>query len=180
MKAKRYYYRCGDCLSTVVLEERLFEVECICGGELEYLGPVTDTGHWKKVEEKSPCDGRCTGARGWKCDCVCGGENHGTKLVVTVERIGGVARVRPPDQDAIRRAEEYRAARQEVKDALARVFGEDYRRFVERRWVQSRTAWESMWAVKREMKAIARLATHATRIRRLRELAERVSKLKGR
>jgi len=24
-----------------------------------------------------PCDARCTGARGFKCDCSCGGKNHG-------------------------------------------------------------------------------------------------------
>jgi hypothetical protein len=177
-KINRYYYRCSDCLSAVVLQEKLFEVECACGGEFELLGQVTDTGHWRRVEEKPPCDGRCTGARGWKCDCVCGGENHGTKLLVEVVREGGVARVRPPDADAIRRAEEYRAARQAVHDAMARVFGEDYRRFKERRWVESREKWETMWAVKQELKRIARLATHAARMRRLGQLAEWVSQLK--
>lgn len=24
------------------------------------------------------CDARCTGARGFKCDCSCGGKNHGS------------------------------------------------------------------------------------------------------
>jgi hypothetical protein len=28
--------------------------------------------------ETVPCDVRCTSARGFKCDCSCGGENHGS------------------------------------------------------------------------------------------------------
>ena len=31
---------------------------------------------------ESPCDGRCTGAKGPTCDCPCGGINHGTGRVV--------------------------------------------------------------------------------------------------
>lgn len=29
------------------------------------------------VVESVPCSGICTNARGFKCDCSCGGENHG-------------------------------------------------------------------------------------------------------
>lgn len=31
---------------------------------------------WKRPEV--PCDARCTNARGFKCDCSCGGEHHGS------------------------------------------------------------------------------------------------------
>lgn len=34
----------------------------------------------------TPCDGRCTGATGPNCDCVCNGKNHGTNRVVVSER----------------------------------------------------------------------------------------------
>lgn len=35
----------------------------------------------------SPCDGRCTNAPGNNCDCSCGGENHGTKRLISVEKV---------------------------------------------------------------------------------------------
>lgn len=34
------------------------------------IGTVTDT----------PCDERCTSATGHKCECACGGKNHGSNL----------------------------------------------------------------------------------------------------
>jgi len=169
----RYYYRCSDCLSTVVLEEKLPVVECACGGRLELLGPVTNVGRWRRVEDRPPCDGRCTGARGPKCDCSCGGKNHGTRLLVTVERDGGVARVRLPDPEAIRRAEEYRAAIARVRQALARTFGYLYERFVAGQYVPE-TAYWFMRNVHTELQAISCLKTHTARMRRLAELAERV------
>lgn len=30
-----------------------------------------------KVNLKKDCDGRCMGARGFSCECSCGGRNHG-------------------------------------------------------------------------------------------------------
>lgn len=33
----------------------------------------------------SPCDGRCTNARGPNCDCQCGGKNHGGQRVVEMQ-----------------------------------------------------------------------------------------------
>ncbi len=170
----RYYYRCSDCLSTVVLEEKLSVVECACGGRLEFLGPVTDEGRWKRIEERPPCDGRCTGARGPKCDCSCGGKNHGTQFLVTVERDGGVARVHPPDPEAIRRAEEYRAGITRVRQVLARTFGYQYERFIARQYVHSETAYWFMRNVHAELQAISRLRTHTARMRRLAELVDRV------
>ena len=31
----------------------------------------------KGVKTETPCDGRCTSARGHVCECSCGGANHG-------------------------------------------------------------------------------------------------------
>jgi hypothetical protein len=36
------------------------------------------------VRYETPCDGRCTSAKGPSCDCSCGGRNHGSNLLVTV------------------------------------------------------------------------------------------------
>ena len=49
-----------------------FLVKCPCGGEF-WLQPVK--GHMKP---EVSCDARCTGAKGFSCDCSCGGKNHGS------------------------------------------------------------------------------------------------------
>jgi hypothetical protein len=36
-----------------------------------------------------PCDGRCTGAVGPNCDCSCGGANHGSHRLITVNKDAG-------------------------------------------------------------------------------------------
>ena len=40
----------------------------------------------------APCDGRCTNASGPDCDCVCGGENHGSRRLVVIRSDGGSIR----------------------------------------------------------------------------------------
>ena len=39
--------------------------------------PVVRIIEWKKVAEPHKCDSRCETAKGRKCECSCGGENHG-------------------------------------------------------------------------------------------------------
>lgn len=53
----------------------------------------TRAGRLLTPEERSPCDGRCTNARGPNCDCRCGGANHGSRRVVTVWRCADAGRV---------------------------------------------------------------------------------------
>ena len=38
-----------------------------------------------QVENRPPCDGRCTNAPGPSCDCRCGGQYHGSKMLIQVE-----------------------------------------------------------------------------------------------
>lgn len=45
-------------------------VRCSCGKNV-WLKIVAG------VKNETPCDGRCTGARGHVCECSCGGANHG-------------------------------------------------------------------------------------------------------
>lgn len=56
------------------------------------IGP-TRYGRLLTPEERAPCDGRCTNARGPNCDCRCGGVNHGSQRVVTVWRCADAGRV---------------------------------------------------------------------------------------
>lgn len=178
MRTWRHYYRCRDCLTTAVTEGQLPSgAECgACGGRLQYLGPVTDEAlRWLKVHELSPCDHRCTHATGPKCECQCGGQNHGTGLVVRVVSDGGAVRVQPLDPERARQtAEEYRAARRAVWDAARQRWGEHFEAWARGAYVRSRAAWEELRTVEREMARIAGLATHATRMRRLEELRRRL------
>jgi hypothetical protein len=45
--------------------------------------------NWKFLEAHAvpgvPCDARCTGARGHRCECSCGGRNHGADRSVATE-----------------------------------------------------------------------------------------------
>lgn len=99
----RHFFRCHDCLSVFAIEKAIFNCDrdwskneydrwetaeglpivCPCGGEVVYIGPVTKH-HVHDTEEVSACDGRCTEAKGNSCNCVCGGENHGTGKYVTI------------------------------------------------------------------------------------------------
>lgn len=40
-------------------------------------GEVVKVASVEGVISDTPCDERCTGARGHKCECSCGGEHHG-------------------------------------------------------------------------------------------------------
>ena len=175
-----HYYRCPVCLSTMTAEERLYSAECgACGGLLHYLGPVTDAGSWLDIRYRPACDGRCISARGPKCDCKCRGENHGRGLLVPVVREGGKVKLVPADAAAVKRAEEYRSALREVYNVLDTLFGEQHQRFREGRWVPSSVAWHELRRTYRELEEIAGLATHRTRIQRLRELADRLRRTKA-
>lgn len=174
-----HYYRCRVCLATMTAEEKVF-AECgACGAQLWYLGPVTDAGRWQRVTYRPKCDGRCISARGPKCDCECRGENHGRGLLVPVIRDGGKVRLVPADDAARQRAEEYRAALREVYNVLDLLFGEQHQRFREGRWVPSSAAWHELRRTYRELEQIAGLVTHRTRIQRLRELADRLRRMKA-
>ena len=101
---RRYMYRCHDCLAVSAVDGVLVDrrARCDCGGTVECLGYVRDTGRRYLARDSFdvPCDHRCTGATGPNCDCSCRGENHGTGRVVTVVvDVGGVPRLRSPDVD---------------------------------------------------------------------------------
>lgn len=40
------------------------------------------------IETETPCDARCTGAKGPDCNCMCGGLNHGRDLQLASGQTG--------------------------------------------------------------------------------------------
>lgn len=111
----RWFIRCKDCLTVAVVTEtpNTYDWQCdACNGPLESMGRV-ERDRLVHEHHASPCDDRCTHARGPHCDCSCGGANHGTKRVVRVIRdAGAVPRVKMPQpMQAQRIALEYRNAR---------------------------------------------------------------------
>jgi hypothetical protein len=102
--APLHFFRCGDCFGTLALETGRSDAVCDCGGQLEYLGRAK---HERLVIDglTVPCDARCISARGPKCECGCGGANHGSNALVAVERdAGGIPRATPRGDRATRHA----------------------------------------------------------------------------
>lgn len=174
----RYYYRCNDCLTTSTLEERRHDLRCICGGKIVCLGQV-EQDRWTRRVAIPKCDGRCVHARGPKCDCECKGANHGAGLAGYIEvRVdGGPVILRPVNpEEAIRRAEEYRAAKQEVYDALADVYGQAWETYRTGGWVSNPVTWREIRSWHEAINAAKTLRTHKGRIQRLRQIAEHIRK----
>ena len=88
------------------------------------MGRVGSGSRLYKTETRCACDSRCTGATGPKCDCECGGANHGTNRVVEVNVSCGNApvAVMPDNAKAMAVATEFRAALAPVEDELAALY----------------------------------------------------------
>lgn len=178
--ARRYYYRCTDCLTPQVIEGKMPEREttCRCGGRITFVGAVRRH-RVVRLEDHPVCDARCTNATGPNCDCQCGGDHHGSGRVVTVETADlGAARLTAVDEDAqIARAQEYRAARDELDSAirscrLAQAFAD--RRAGLR--VNAGDYLDCLHVHERRAHALS-LKSHAARLRALQSLTQYVRKL---
>lgn len=167
-----HYYRCEDCLSSVTFPERNLNAVCVCGGSLEYLGEVQDNGHAQEVATLPICDGRCTSAPGNSCRCRCGGKNHGTHLTVTVVYDNGKATVKPADEKAIARGNEYRSAYQAVLDTLLAKYGDTLRDFNTGRWISDKETWATLYGYQKVMHSVRSARTHKTRIAKLAKILE--------
>jgi hypothetical protein len=148
-----------------------------CGGHVETMGQVT----WTKRrlfenEQESVCDGRCTGAKGWKCDCSCGGHNHGTGATVTVQRDkGGIPRllVLKPAEAKARRAA-WDAAWDRTSNAFDAAFGAIRARKARRDWLDA-PQWDDFLLSERlrdDMKDAAGMRTHKGRMDKLARVLE--------
>lgn len=122
-----HFYQCQYCLTLSVVPgadkyDILVKPICgICDQSVNHLGHVAGD-KLAKLEDRCPCDGRCTGATGPNCDCQCGGINHGSNRLVTVEITTGNIPKLLPGADHYEagkaRAIEYKQARQIVRDKL--------------------------------------------------------------
>jgi hypothetical protein len=184
----RYYYRCSDCLAVAVTEARIPEVRpdnwsaprpnavCdACEGRIEYLGEaerhtLAHLDGWRPA-----CDGKCVGARGPSCDCKCGGENHGTGLMVPVYTHSEIPRVGIP-KEAAAKGSEYRALRERFRAAWdARYKSVTERKRYEylgpelfRRFLDGQQLWK-------EYSAAKSLRTHTARNKKLARLIEQAT-----
>lgn len=94
-----------------------FRATCgLCDGKIEVMGRVKGSGTMVTASHVIPaCDSRCTGATGPKCDCPCGGVNHGTGAIVRVEQTATTPRVIMRDREKARQiAVEWRAELERV------------------------------------------------------------------
>jgi hypothetical protein len=179
-----HFYRCTDCLSICTSGEQLSYRDrhgyivaggkCgACDGTLEYLG-CTERDRLIKEHEACPCDDRCTSARGPNCSCRCGGENHGSHMAVTVETDEGGTPVAMIDPAARLKAEEYRAAKQDLWDA----WNSRYRAITDRKnrgeWIDAFGAYLDGQDFARAFHKAVELRTHAGRNRKIRTLAQEI------
>lgn len=94
-----YYHKCNDCLTPFSSTEKKIDL-CDCMGKVSFMGIVHGE-KWEKVENRAPCDGRCTHAHGPVCDCQCGGVNHGTGRTVQTVVAEGKIKVVSTDHDIL-------------------------------------------------------------------------------
>jgi hypothetical protein len=66
-RTKRRYYRIDSTRGQV---NAGYDAACVCGSHSH--GAIV-----QGYKTEHPCDIRCTDARGHKCECSCGGANHG-------------------------------------------------------------------------------------------------------
>ena len=163
----RWIVRCQTCLAVSAIEEpATFEAKCgICDGPIESMGRV-EADRLVSIEHRSPCDDRCTFARGNKCDCKCLGKHHGSKLVVRVVRdLGPVPIITPPRgrEQARINAEEYTRHRAEALALLDRLSAR--RRAGE---YLPRADFDRLRAVQAALRKGCEARDHKTRMRALR------------
>lgn len=210
---ERHFFRCADCLGIFGAElprvtsaapgpwalKKAIDAaiaplllarcpyECGAVGELEHLGALDARGQITKVEGgETPCDSSCTHARGAKCECPCGGANHGVGVLADflVLSDGGTPEARfraAPKSKAqsIARAAEWRAALVETSNALDTVRAEldelDGRK--SRRVYLDGPAydrWRTLRALFRGAREAETLRTHAGRLKALERVREGV------
>lgn len=170
---KRWYYKCPECLCTVVLKGLTARRDLVCGVCGEYLytiGEVTAENKWVRKEEKCKCDGRCINALGPSCDCSCGGENHGSGMDGFVEVVAETGEVKlTPSHDIEKHkqwAKEYNDAYDAAESRIKAKHGQAYEFYKSKQ----RLAYDTWWEIKKDLTRLgdaADLKVHKTRIAKL-------------
>lgn len=202
MTPARWYVRCLGCLSIGCIESERdpspwrhnwdaakggYKLEggatCeACGGRVETMGRVVSTFRpWLgREEEQSPCDARCSDARGHKCDCPCGGENHGKGAIVVLVSEGGVPRVTVLDRaTALQRSAEWTKRLEETRAAFDARFGSLRERKAARRWLDAGdyATWALSERLHDEIRDAAGMRTHKGRMDKLARVREACAKV---
>ena len=171
MAEQRRYYKCSDCLSPMVTEERLdSSAECFCGGSLACMGMVKQDSHIHHEYSVTPCNTLCTDATGPNCNCSCGGKNHGVQRRADIQRDEdrGIAILTPPDRDkAVSVAAEYRAAKEAAWQRLVAKWGED---LDTAGWIANR--WRRCEAITNDKAALWHARTMKVHAARMKALAK--------
>lgn len=175
----RAYLRCADCLSFAVIERQtgvpVPPTACgLCGGQMRWAGSVR---HDPKATTHEPaCDGRCINGRGPVCRCTCGGQFHGSGLVVPVRFEAGASTVEPrvDTRGAAERAAEYRAAVEACWEGIERIgwlgVGPTIR---EQHMAHQGISYRRpVWQYIRRLEDVADVPSHGKRMRLLRELLD--------
>jgi hypothetical protein len=189
----RNFYRCLHCCKVVAIDAPTPEKKigwngtgykvhvppyCDCGGgkwaaenrsSMEWMGKV-EGNYVIKVEDRCPCDSRCTHAVGPHCDCVCGGANHGTHAVVpVVTNVQGIPHIVTTDlMDrliAVAEFEELAAAVKKFVDADPGVI--NLRKHV---WIKDRAEWERAYNLTLAVGKARKLKTMAGRMKALNKI----------
>lgn len=156
----RHFYKCPLCLCVAAVDAPHQQaITCgHCSEPMEYMGRVYQD-RLVKDKTRCACDERCTSARGPKCDCHCGGMNHGTNAVVHVRIECGkvVAEVKPTAKQ-VTEAREYIATRDEAREAYRNLNAQGYLPYEQ---------FIKKLRLERELAAAKKSRTHAARMRHL-------------
>jgi hypothetical protein len=174
----KYYVQCSKCLSKAVVEVEAAPYRSICAsceGECRVMGKVQGD-RYARVENRCPCDSRCTGAQGPTCDCSCGGANHGSNLVVPVVVEAGIVKIQiVATEEAKARRAEVEALVAEAKAAIEARWGEILAAKARGEWIQD---WSSFMAAGRARDGIRhalKLNSHKGRTNGLRKVIAEVA-----
>lgn len=172
----RHFYRCLTCLAIIATDGMAFPdtVKCgACEGERwEHMGRVQRD---RLVSDSmlSPCDDRCTTARGPKCDCGCGGKNHGKGWIVDwrTPDVGAVPVATPQENGDVcrKRAAEYTALVTEARETWERSrYGSLNRAKLAGQWIPEWTAYMEGQRIRREIFRAESMTSQTGRVRVLR------------
>jgi len=182
---ERHFYHCSNCCYTFALDGprprtpygSFLVPYCDCDGgkwvakekrsSVGYLGKVVGN-MVLRIEDRCPCDSRCTHAVGYHCDCVCGGANHGTHAVVkTIVNAQGIPKLENGKGLAERMAAvtAYRAACVEAQAVIDADPGVQMLR--KRVWIKDRAEWERAYKLMTAIDGTLKLKTMAGRMKAL-------------
>lgn len=133
MDTKRWFVRCGECLTVAAVDAMAEPKGAVCGlceGKVETMGFVKRRRLVVGHDAVPACDERCTNAPGPKCSCACGAVNHGTGRVVVLDITTAVPRITPArdatTDKAVARAAEWRAAYAAAVEKIAPLGAREY------------------------------------------------------